>query len=138
MKWQFLTNLRAKIQIFRFFQLKIHQFWHKNKNWPFFKLFKNLDLWTKNGSLTHCGIVSYSPHVLKALLTQWVATNIYRTDHFRVWRWFKYMQIMVLLQKKRGAQNHLETNIKQQIANITLAKWKNFIALSGNWKCGIA
>ena len=32
------------------------------------------------------------------------------------------MQIMALLQKRGRPENHLETNIKQQIANITLAK----------------
>ena len=28
------------------------------------------------------------------------------------------------------AETHLETNIKHQIADITLAKWKNFITIA--------
>ena len=38
MKWQFLTNLGVKIQIFT---AKNSQFCHRNKNWPFFKPMKN-------------------------------------------------------------------------------------------------
>ena len=53
MKWQFLTNLGAKIQMhFEFFTTKNNQFWHKNRNWPFFEAFQQfvvfgqkMDLW---------------------------------------------------------------------------------------------
>ena len=61
--------------------------------------------------------------------------NMKAKQIFRVFR-FKYYADYGIAAKKGRPENHLETNIKQQIANITLAKWKNFIASPP--KCGIA
>ena len=62
MKWQFLTNLGAKIQIhFEFFTAKKVNFDTKIKIDHFSRCSRICSFWTKNGPLTHCELKSWSP-----------------------------------------------------------------------------
>ena len=86
MKWQFLTNLGAKIQMhFEFLLLKIVNFETEIKIDHFSSFSRICSFWTKNGPLTHCESLLYSrkkteqnhPAGKKPLLHRWHTSDIF-------------------------------------------------------------
>ena len=90
MKWQFLTHLGVKIQMrLEFFTAKNSQFWHRNWNWPFFKLFKICTFWNFD---TLCGTYLHLRFKIQSI------------QKFVKMRWFCAVRLLYTLNSREKVQ----------------------------------